>query len=218
MEEKIYYKRNLPHYQPSYATFFVTFRLANSLPARVINELKQEFGNEIKKIKKEQLISNEILKIRKKYFGKFDNLLDGSTSGPQWLKKQKIAQIVFDSLFHFDGRDYELLAVSIMPNHVHLVLTLTNNVTRISDSSNQNGVSIYRLTKILQNIKKYSAREANKILQRHGQFWHHESYDHVVRDEKELGNIINYTLQNPVKANLVKNWSDWKWNYCKYFQ
>jgi hypothetical protein len=42
MEDKIFYKRNLPHYQPPFATYFVTFRLANSLPRHIIEELKKE--------------------------------------------------------------------------------------------------------------------------------------------------------------------------------
>ncbi len=35
----IYYRRHLPHYQPLDAIFFVTFRLAGSLPAAVIEEM-----------------------------------------------------------------------------------------------------------------------------------------------------------------------------------
>jgi hypothetical protein len=38
--DKIYYRRHLPHYQPSDATFFVTFRLAGSLPAAVIEKMR----------------------------------------------------------------------------------------------------------------------------------------------------------------------------------
>jgi len=68
----------------------------------------------------------------------------------------------------------------------------------------------------LQNLKKYSAHESNKILKRKGHFWHDESYDHVIRNEKEFFRIINYVLNNPVKTGFVKRWHEWKWNYCKY--
>ena len=71
------------------------------------------------------------------------------------------------------------------------------------------------LYKILQSLKAYTARAANKILQRGGAFWLHESYDHVVRDEKELERIIWYVLNNPVKARLVKEWHEWPWLYCR---
>lgn len=40
------YRRNLPHIHPTGATFFVTFRLAGSLPQEVIERLRQEFQAE----------------------------------------------------------------------------------------------------------------------------------------------------------------------------
>ena len=44
-------------------------------------------------------------------------------------------------------------------------------------------------------------------------FWDAESYDHFVRDDAELARIINYVLNNPVQAGLVKDWRDWKWSW-----
>ena len=71
----------------------------------------------------------------------------------------------------------------------------------------------------MQDIKKFTAREANKVLDRKGKFWQHESYDHVVRDQKELREIVKYILNNPVKAGLCEDIDKWKWNYFnpKYF-
>jgi len=66
---------------------------------------------------------------------------------------------------------------------------------------------------IMKSLKGYTAREANKILMRRGAFWEPESYDHFVRSDAEYERVINYVLNNPVKAGLVKNWSDWKWNW-----
>jgi hypothetical protein len=37
-----YYRRNLPHVQPPGATFFVTFRLAGSIPLTVLQALHEE--------------------------------------------------------------------------------------------------------------------------------------------------------------------------------
>ncbi|MEW6194689.1 MAG: hypothetical protein AB1521_06015 [Bacteroidota bacterium] len=87
---------------------------------------------------------------------------------------------------------------------------LDNNVSgRIGDST-------YIVTKILQELKKFTARGCNKILNRSGSFWQHESYDHVVRNEAELNSIVTYVLNNPVKAGLVDNPDNWSWSYCKY--
>ncbi len=68
----------------------------------------------------------------------------------------------------------------------------------------------------MHNIKRNSAKQANAALGRTGQFWQHESYDHFVRDEAELGRILQYVINNPVKAGLVADWHDWKWTYCIY--
>ncbi len=68
----------------------------------------------------------------------------------------------------------------------------------------------------MHNIKRNSAKQANKFLDRSGIFWQHENYDHYVRDEGELERIIKYVLNNPVKAGLVDDWEKWKWSYCKF--
>jgi len=71
------------------------------------------------------------------------------------------------------------------------------------------------LTERLENLKWYTALKGNEILYRTGAFWQHESYDHLVRDAEELERIIQYILNNPVKAGLVKDRRDWKWHYLK---
>jgi putative transposase len=202
---KQYYQRNLPHYHPPDSMLFVTFRLANSLPNETIIRLKEERELLERKLKRERSavqLDGQLYKLRKRYFGKFDKLLDDMTSGPHWLSDNRVATSVADSISYRDGKQYELLAYTIMPNHVHMVVTVERSAT-----------SFYR---VLQSLKAYTAKEANKILNLHGAFWQHESYDHVVRNEKELGNIIWYVLHNPLKAGLVKDWKEWKWSYCKY--
>jgi len=52
------------------------------------------------------------------------------------------------------------------------------------------------------------------ILERSGQFWEHESFDHVIRLGK-FDATIRYVLNNPIKAGLVKEWREWPWNYCR---
>jgi REP element-mobilizing transposase RayT len=68
----------------------------------------------------------------------------------------------------------------------------------------------------MHSIKRHTAYEANLILNRSGDFWQHESYDHIVRDDAEFERIVKYVLYNPVKADLVKEQADWKWSYCKH--
>lgn len=199
MSGKLYYKRNLPHFQPSNSIYFVTFRLTNSIPKNVIKELKLEF----------ERIKNT--NIGKEYFLKFDQLLDTSDTGSLWLKTNDVAEIISQAIHYRDQKEYDLFCYCIMPNHVHMIF----DVTRFAESSSRNSVSTYNLAKLMQNLKKYTALESNKVLKRTGQFWHHESYDHVIRDNKELENTIIYVIQNPVKAGLVTDYKKWRWSYLK---
>ena len=107
-----------------------------------------------------------------------------------------------------------------MPNHVHVLLTMIDIDKLIKERLNRHdnlleNESPFQLTKALQSIKRHTANYSNKLLNRKGSFWQSESYDHVVRGAKEMNNIINYILNNPVKAGLVKNWQDWKNTYLK---
>lgn len=204
-----YYRRNLPHLQPPGATFFITFRLAGSLPSEVILRLKEEEEQNEKhllKIKDEKERKKRIADQRKRYFSRFDETLDNAVDGPHWLKDERVAKVVADAIHYRDGKEYDLIANCIMPNHVHMVLTPIETVGRRASSP-------YILTNILENLKWYTALKANRILRRKGAFWQHESYDHVVRNGKELERIIWYVMNNPVKAGLVTNAEDWKWGY-----
>lgn len=145
--------------------------------------------------------------IHEKIFSKYESVLDNPKSGPTWLKDQRLAKIVMESIHHRDGHLYDLFAYCIMSNHVHLIFEHF-----IAPTRNQ---SRYPISNIMRDLKKFTARECNIILNRSGEFWQVESYDHLIRDNHELETQINYTLQNPVKAGLVEKWEDWPYTYCK---
>jgi putative transposase len=195
---------NLPHWQPAGATFFVTMRLADSIPKHIIEQIKTQKAIDIRE-KQEELkedthkLTTEIYLIEKKYFGIFDKVLDKSNE-PYWLKEKAIAEIVRKSIAFFEGKELKTHAYCIMPNHLHWVFT--------------HHVEAQVLWRVVQRMKSFTAKEANKLLNREGQFWEAESYDHIVRDAKEFDNIVWYTLQNPVKAGFVKEWQDWQFSYA----
>jgi REP element-mobilizing transposase RayT len=217
MEQKIYYKRNLPHYLPENAIFFVTFRLANSLPKIIVDELKRENEDIEFKLKSDKGSKQKniaLINLRKKYFAKFDQYLDSSSTGSLWLKEDKIASIVSDAIHYRDNKEYFLYCSTIMPNHVHMLFGMGEEYLHqkkleevaLTDKSKN-------LTDVLRDLKKYTAKECNKVLNRSGQFWHRESFDHVVRNSQEFDNIACYIMNNPFKAGLVKNGNNWKWSY-----
>jgi len=225
---KTYYRRNLPHYQPIGYTYFVTYRLSGSLPVEVIKKLKGERENQLREISgisDKSLQQENYKRIQSAYFGKFDKLLDASDYGPTWLRQKEIAQIVKDAIHFYDSKKYDLICYTIMSNHVHQVFTpiVGRDLSRPQeqiDSPPQNNIDMNVdlqfpiVTDVLRLIKGSTARECNKILNRSGAFWQHESYDHVVRDYNELQRIVKYVLNNPVKEGLCEKWEDWKWSYC----
>ncbi len=198
-----FYRRNLPHYYIPCACYFVTYRLAGSLPLAKVVELKNEYEQANNFIEKQnnnkKTIQNIHYKNWKNYFKKIDDLLDNYLKSPRYLENDRIAEEVVSSLLFFDKVEFDLLTFCIMPNHVHIVFTLKENSRT--------------LDKIMGSIKGYSANQINDILGRKGTFWQEESYDHIIRNECELERIVYYILNNPVKAGLVKNQNDWKWNY-----
>lgn len=209
LDYREYYRRNLPHYQPRGATFLVNFRLNGSLPTEVTEKLKAK-SDEIKQRISKIADPGERFKIRDieqgKLFGKWDDALHSTGHGPFLLQEDRVAEIVANSIRYHDGEWFDVIAFCIMPNHVHLVIAPYEK----SEETD------YSLSKIMHNIKRNSAKQANQTLGRAGTFWQHESYDHVVRDAAELERIIKYILNNPVKAGLVDEWTQWKWSYCKY--
>jgi putative transposase len=196
-EHKLFYTRNLPHYQPEEGTFFITYRLHNSIPKIKIPDLKREYH--LLKNQNPGMNDEEKLKANANYFRLFDEALDNNPNEPYWLKDPAVMKTVADSLLFNSEKQYKLWCFSIMPNHVHVLVTLLVN-----------SLPLYA---ILQKHKRYSAWQCNKLLNRTGSFWHKESYDHLVRNAESFNRIIKYILNNPVKAGLINSWLEWGGNY-----
>ncbi len=212
----VFYRRNLPHILIPGSIFFVNTRLAGSLPINKMEVLRKEYELEqqkLKTLKHEQNKRSSKKEIQRNIFLKYDELLHTNKSGPHWLGDDRIAQIVADSLHWGANVRYKLFAFSIMPNHIHLALKPILTGQPIKKYSNPEKKKDYFLTDIMESFKKFTAGKANKVLGRSGAFWQHESYDHFVRNEKELYRVIHYTLWNPVKAGLARTPEEYKWNY-----
>lgn len=96
-------------------------------------------------------------------FAKYETLLDGLSIGPTWLKNKSIAGIVYDALHYRDQKEYDLYAFCVMPNHVHLAFKL------LDQNETEHKVD-FPVTKMFQELKRYTAVEYNKVLNRKGQF------------------------------------------------
>ena len=58
------------------------------------------------------------------------------------------------------------------------------------------------LSGIMQSLKRYTAREINKRLERTGSLWQQEIFNHIVRSGEQLARFQRYIAANPAKARL----------------
>jgi len=192
----------LPHLKREGGTYFVTFRLAGTLPAAVLVKLKAERENILQQAlaAKRPLTWREQEELFRWYSARVDGYLDAGL-GECWLKQPEMARLVAGALQYHQGIRFELHAWCVMPNHVHAVLRPLEDCT---------------LSQILKSWKGFSGKAANRMLQRTGRpFWQTESFDHLVRDEVDLHRCCHYTVMNPVKAGLCRHPQDWEWSSAR---
>jgi putative transposase len=220
---------NLPHLQPPDATFFVTFRLAGSVPQSVLRfytAQKEWLERQTSRPTMQDpqpptpdidTRTERLRQVRRELFSRIESILDRAADGPTWLKQREVAQVVKEALHYRDGRVYRLDAYCIMSNHVHAVFSPFLSAAELREIHDREGLQIVSqnppLSAIMQSLKGYTARSVNRLLNRSGAFWAKESYDHVVRNAEELNRVVRYTLANPVKAGLVRDWREWEWSY-----
>lgn len=186
-KEVTIYLRHLPHWRQDGATYFVTFRLHDSLPQGKLRELaawraEWERGHPPPHgDKTRDEFSREVML-------RVEAWLDQGM-GSCVLKHPDISAAVAQTMHRFDARRYELGAYVIMPNHVHALL-------RPLDGEKD------PLERILQSWKRFSARRINERLRRAGSLWQEESFDRIVRDEEHLYRCIQYIGTNAARAGL----------------
>lgn len=196
------YHRHLPHWRQDGATYFVTFRLADSLPQsqlNVLESLKREFaaGQGIVGIDWQAVLRRRASSIPQEAWETFchkqlqlmENWLDQGM-GSCLLQDSFIAAVVVDVLQHFDGETYELGSFVVMPNHVHAIMRPLRPQTD-------------PLEKVLQSRKSRMSREINAKLGRRGELWQAESFDRIIRDEEHLYRCLQYIGDNPRRGGLT---------------
>jgi REP element-mobilizing transposase RayT len=134
-------------------------------------------------------------------FVAMDRLLDNARTGPLHLRQPEIASMIVEAIHYRENSlgHYDLHSYAVMGNHVHLLIT-----PRV------------RVSKLMQSLKRVTAREGNRILGLTGRpFWQDESYDRVGRDETEFRRIARYIEMNPVKAGLAATPEEFLWSSAR---
>jgi REP element-mobilizing transposase RayT len=171
----------MPHWEVENGTYFLTYRLKDSLPRQVVERLRQE------RIAIERAITGgrtptavERWEIRRLFGLRVDAELD---LGQGKCRLIDLARVVAENLQFFHRKQYDLIAWCVMPNHVHVVATLQA-----------------RLARVVHSLKSYVAHEAGERL------WAREYFDRLIRNERDLAHTVEYVRANPAKAGLI-NWT-----------
>ncbi|MDR2981304.1 MAG: transposase [Puniceicoccales bacterium] len=185
----------LPHLKVAGAAYFVTFRLADSLPKEVLLRIKTELEQTV--FPEDATLDERTEHLRQLRRRKIEHSLDQG-AGQCWLRHPEMASLLAGALKHFDGERYKLRAWVIMPNHVHVLVAPLKE---------------FSLGAIVKSWKQFLATRAKKILAiPPGRFWQPESYDHWTRDADERERVISYIHQNPVKAKLCQRPEECPWS------
>ena len=178
----------LPHFDNGEVAQLITFRLADSFPRELMKKWKQEL---LCLSEKEAAIERS---------KRIEAFLDKGY-GQTFLKNPCIAKIVEDALLYFDGIRYLLCAWVVMPNHVHVLIVQKEG---------------FEISGIVHTWKSFSAKQANKILNRSGKFWQEDYFDRHIRDEKHYKAAIEYIENNPVKAGLSMKKEEWDYGSATF--
>jgi len=129
----------------------------------------------------------------------FESLLDASPLG-RILADAGAAQIVEETLLHFDMERYRILAWCVMPNHVHVV---------VEQGEGQS------LGEMIARWKGYSSRQINKARGTTGRVWADDYFDRYMRDASHLERTLAYVENNPVAAGLVTEPHEWRFSSAR---
>ncbi|MCH2209431.1 MAG: transposase [Lentisphaerales bacterium] len=175
----------LPHYDATSKYQMITYRLADSLPQKVLHKLKED-------------TSEDNLERRKS----IEEYLDRGY-GSCILSNPEVAQLVIENWYFFHYKRYDLVSYVVMPNHVHILIKIFKN-QKLSEIIHS--WKSYTANQIRETL---GAGWQPAIP---GTVWQKEYWDRFIRDENHLNKAISYILNNPVKAGLVAKPEDWPWS------
>jgi len=126
-----------------------------------------------------------------------------------FLKREYVDSAIVLLMRNLQRFECECLVYVFMPDHVHMILHGKNEKSCLLECHNNwKGETGKELAKLIRgsNLETKRAPQLSRI-------WQPQSYDHVLRSyEYELGalrKMINYILQNPVRAGLVDVWQEY---------
>ena len=177
-------RQSLPHWQQDSAAYFLTFRLADSIPSALLREWKKEKDQWLQDPK--PWSSETESEFLKNFSGRIERHLDQG-AGSCLLAKPDHAETVSSVFAHFDRIRYLIHAWVIMPNHVHALVSLEKEAD---------------LGETVASWKRFTATRINRSEGQSGAVWQADYFDRMIRDWEHFVNAARYIRGNPQKAKI----------------
>lgn len=186
------HRHGLPHWQQAGKLFFVTWRLADSLPQEMLTTLREQKHQWEMEHPKPWSAAEEFA-FHDQFDGQIERWLNAGM-GSCVLKRAGVRQGLLDTLHHADGKDYDLLSYVVMPNHVHLLFRLCAGAV---------------LEKVIQAWKSISSRRIARFTGKKGEWWQEGYRDRLIRGPEHLESVLGYIRRNPREAKLGEGEFEW---------
>ena len=191
----------LPHVKREGAEYFVTFRLADSLPKEILLRYEGERAERLRALHeavRRGITSADTEEIINRDFPRqVERQLDQG-AGACHLRRPEIAELMAGALKFFHEQRYLLREWVVMPNHVHVLVWPMPNHT---------------VSELVKSWKQFTSLRAKRMLGLpEGRFWQPEPFDHWIRNDVERARIARYVRNNPVTARLCVRPEDWRWS------
>ena len=115
----------------------------------------------------------------------------GETVREEWLRSAQLRV------------EIELDQFVVMPNHMHAIVFITGAGRGYRPVAPTSGPRPRSLSSLVAGFKSASTSRINQLRRMPRQpVWQRNYYEHVIRDERELGRTREYIQQNPLKWRL----------------
>lgn len=175
----------LPHWQQDGRTYFVTFRLGDSIPHERMDQWQEEREAWLRF--HPQPWSPDV---EREYVRRFANTVErwlDESLGSCLLRDGEPQRLVAGALAYFEGVRHRHHSWVIMPNHVHALFSMCEG---------------HLLEELLQSWKGFTSREINRLVGRSGPLWQKSYFDRLIRNEEHFWNAARYIRRNPEKSRL----------------
>ena len=186
-----FWQGRLPHWEVEDGKYFLTIHLRGAIPqsghARI-----QEIARQLRHADPKQ--EDSILKIQRRIFAEMEAWLDRAAPSAL-LRQPEVAATVMEAIKHRqENHVWNMFEYVVMPTHLHLFFETGDG----------------HIKQVMEQFKRWTGHQAGQLVNLAGdRFWQVEWFDHWTRSDGESEKIIRYIRQNPVKAGLVRHFTQW---------